>query len=104
MRLIDADELKSVFAEKSTEAVCGTDLCKAIISRIDDTPTVDMPTVGESVGALPVRHGKWIRDEFGARCGACGLYAYRDKFGQPWESPYCPICGADMRGEENDRK
>ena len=40
-RLIDADELKSVFTEKSTEAVCGAELCKAIISRIDDAPTVD---------------------------------------------------------------
>ena len=41
MRLIDADALKSVFTEKSTEAVCGAELCKAIISRIDDAPTVD---------------------------------------------------------------
>ena len=67
--------------------------------EIDQLPTVEAPTVGESVGALPVRHGKWIRDEFGARCGACGLYAYRDKFGQPWESPYCPMCGARMEEE-----
>lgn len=70
--------------------------------EIDQLPTVNIPTaVGELVGALPVRHGKWIRDEFGARCGACGLYAYRDKFGQPWESPYCPICGAKM-GERKE--
>ena len=41
VRLIDADALKSVFTEKSTEAVCGAELCKAIISRIDDAPTVD---------------------------------------------------------------
>lgn len=43
-----------------------------------------------------VRHDRWIRDEFGVRCGACGLYAYRDKFDQPWKSPYCPHCGAKM--------
>lgn len=41
MRLIDADEFKSVFIEKSTEAVCGVELCKAIISRIDDAPIID---------------------------------------------------------------
>lgn len=41
MRPIDADALKSVFTEKSTEAVCGAELCKAIISRIDDAQTVD---------------------------------------------------------------
>lgn len=43
-----------------------------------------------------IRRGRWIRDEFGSRCGACGLYAYRDKFDKPWESPYCPNCGAKM--------
>ena len=40
-RLIDADALKAVFEEKSSEAVCGVELCKAIISRIDEAPTVD---------------------------------------------------------------
>lgn len=53
-----------------------------------------------TVDAVPVVHGRWIRDEFGSKCGACCLYAYRDKFDQPWESPYCPNCGADMRGEQ----
>ena len=42
---------------------------------------------------------KWLKDEFGSRCGACGSYAYRDKFGRPWESDYCPCCGARMDGE-----
>ena len=51
-----------------------------------------------------VRHSHWIRDEFGSRCGACGLYAYRDKFDNPWESPYCPICGAKMDEVENDER
>lgn len=48
--------------------------------------------------------GRWIRDEFGSRCGACGLYAYRDKFDRPWESPYCPNCGCTMEvnHEQND--
>lgn len=59
-------------------------------SEIECAPTID---------AVPVRHGKWIRDEFGARCSGCGLYAYRDKFDKPWESPYCPICGARMDEE-----
>ena len=49
MRLIDADALKAVFEEKSSEAVCGVELCKAIISRIDEAPTVD---------AVPVIHCK----------------------------------------------
>ena len=40
-RLIDADALKAVFEEKSSEAVCGVELCKAIIFRINKEPTVD---------------------------------------------------------------
>lgn len=40
-RLIDADALKAVFEENSIEAVCGVELCKAIISRIDNAPTVN---------------------------------------------------------------
>lgn len=84
-RYIDADELSERtgrFAINSREAVQ---------QMIDGCPTVD---------AVPVRHGKWIRDEFGARCSGCGLYAYRDKFDKPWESPYCPICGAMMDGND----
>lgn len=49
MRLIYADALKEVFKEKSSEAVCGVELCKAIISQIDSQPTVD---------AIPV---EWIK-------------------------------------------
>ena len=88
-RLIDADSIPW-FVEGVGEIPVITK------EEIDQLPTIEVPTVGESVGVMHVRHGKWIRDEFGARCGACGLYAYRDKFDQPWESPYCPICGAKM--------
>ena len=89
VRLIDADSIPWDVEGVGEIPVITKD-------EIDQLPTIEAPTVGESVGALPVRHGKWIRDEFGTRCGVCGLYAYRDKFGQPWESPYCPICGAKM--------
>lgn len=41
MRLIDADALRIVFTEKGSERVCGVELCKAIIFRIDEMPTVD---------------------------------------------------------------
>ena len=92
-RLIDADALKEIFDKDEYERVrneyqsgYNDGLLHAEVVA-DDLPTVD---------AVPVRHGKWIRDEFGARCSGCGLYAYRDKFDKPWESPYCPICGARM--------
>lgn len=44
--------------------------------------------------------GMWVRDEFGSKCSCCGLYAYMDEFRDPWESNFCPNCGADMRGEK----
>lgn len=45
MKLIDADALKEVFEEKGSEAVCGVELCKAIISQIDNQPTVEAEPV-----------------------------------------------------------
>lgn len=84
MRLIDADRLIKGF--KDHEFI-DTHI-------IWNAPTVDVE---------PVRHGKWIRDEFGTMCCACGLYAYRDKFGKPWESPYCPNCGAKMDAEREEQ-
>ena len=52
-----------------------------------------------SYGMLPKR-GKWVDDEFGAKCSYCGKYAYWSKFEIPWKSPYCPICGAKMEVQE----
>ena len=86
-RLIDADVLKAVFKEKSSVAVCGAELCKAIISRIDNAPTVD---------AVPVRHGKWENSRPDAPM--FGFY-YCSLCGRKRTSPqdrYCPNCGARM--------
>lgn len=55
-----------------------------------------------SVDVVQVKRGKWIRDEFGSRCERCGLYAYRYENGRPWESDYCPYCGADMREVDDE--
>lgn len=81
MRLIDADALRIVFTEKSSERVCGVELCKAIISRIDEMPTVD---------ATPVRHGKWKVTPVYIKCSECG-----ESF-MLIPQNYCPNCGARM--------
>ena len=97
-RLIDADDMvKSLmdmnFYDDEGHTIHDYEDRLAIVkSFVDSVPTVE---------AQPVQHGRWIRDEFGAWCNACGSYAYRDKFDQPWESPYCPNCGARME-EQND--
>ena len=101
MRLIDADALKAVFEKKSSEAVCGVELCKAIIFRINEAPTVD---------AVPVRHGKWTADEIlytqgMVVCSCCKTEYYRDDLymvgnDAQGELPnYCPNCGARMDAE-----
>jgi len=86
-RLIDADTLKAVFEEKSSVAVCGAKLCKAIISRIDESPTVD---------AEPVRHGRIEADGYTYTCSVCESRLFEhDLF---WR--YCPYCGARLEDEE----
>ena len=95
MRLIDADELKSVFTKKSTEAVCGAELCKAIISRIDDALTID---------AAPVRHGVWKKIRGTINCSACKSCSWSMSFEDLVTSfNFCPNCGAKMDGEEKEK-
>ena len=46
----------------------------------------------------PIRHGRWINENFYTHCSACGKMAIYDKYGQEFESDYCPHCGAKMDG------
>lgn len=50
------------------------------------------------------RKGEWIETSEGTMCSNCHKYPYDD--GEyhiaNWHSDYCPNCGADMRGEEDD--
>lgn len=48
----------------------------------------------------PVRHGRWVNENFYTRCSACGNMAIYDKYGQEVESDYCPRCGARMDDNE----
>ena len=66
---------------------------------IDEIPSADV---------APVRHGRWINENFYTRCSVCGNMAIYDKYGQEVESDYCPNCGARMDGDTdangNDNK
>ena len=81
-RYIDADKLIDDMAEYAIEC----------IKTVDAQPTAD---VRENVRAV------WIERELQSllgrtrtetRCGNCGFEVYR-------MTPFCPNCGADMRGE-----
>lgn len=73
------------------------------IARLDQVPMVQeaikkamdcMPTIEER------KTGKWITQEFGswAECSEC-----HELYDIPIaQSNFCPKCGADMRGEEDD--
>lgn len=43
-------------------------------------------------------YGKTVRH----RCSECLAVAARDDFGNEYLSDYCTVCGADMRGEEDE--
>ncbi len=53
--------------------------------------------------AEPVRHGRWYIDAEGdVRCAVCKTKCLRDDIGINILSNYCPNCGVDMRGKENE--
>lgn len=95
------DYLRSVLYETATNNAGINDdfasACEEIADNrlkiwLDDIPAADV---------VERKKGKWGRDEFGSKCSCCGLYAYRDKFGEPWESDFCPNCGCGCeRGDD----
>jgi len=50
--------------------------------------------------------GKWIRKENDVEhwleCSVCGARPPKTQWGNEWESPYCPECGAKMLGEDGE--
>lgn len=97
MRLIDADKLKAEWEDP--DALCGVYTAYHFIACIDAQPTAD---VRENV------HGEWIEipDEVFAstyKCSVCGCAPLSDGYDVDYAlTPYCPNCGADMRGEEHE--
>lgn len=90
-RLVDADAIK---------------LPKGFFEKVDNVPKFyewlnTIPTID------PVKHGRWTKAE------RQGCWSYADVYKQCSECGkvtflaekmnYCPNCGADMRGESNDR-
>lgn len=117
MRLIDADALDWKYIE---EEYCATiDTVRACMCLVLNAPTID-PFKDKSLEQLmdecfnrgyqkAVRHGKWIRDGIDKwRCSVCGVgnnYAYEWSVrGEKMQDNYCPNCGADMRGEQDDKR
>lgn len=90
-RLIDADALieKLVKIEQAGSALKW---------GIELEPLIAIRTVGKMVQAMPtvdaalVKHGRWVTS-----CSLCGVSTWPDI-----ETKYCPNCGAQMDGGEDD--
>lgn len=74
----------------------------ALIEKIRDGMKFGELSIGELILAQPtadvveVVHGKWTDTTHGLICSVCKTYqVYGSRFYN-----FCPICGADMRGEE----
>ena len=88
MRLIDADSIQEELAVMILY-LAGTPKGECIEyahDLIDAQPTID---------ATPVKHGVW----FGTVCSCCGASTSFS-----YDCEYCPHCGADMRGEDDENR
>ena len=76
----------------------------------DEYASHDVPNVLRNMPAAdvqPIRRGRWIElpkamnpNENPCKCSNCGhILSFMNYYPK---SKYCPNCGADMRGEEND--
>lgn len=100
MRLIDADafdnELRIQQAKYDIDGnQIGYKLFEAMRIDLSHRPTID---------AAPVVHGKWVENKYGymtcSNCDSCPLEARTGSLitmhYEPYESEYCPHCGAKM--------
>ena len=105
VRLIDADELKK--AIKNYYLSCALD--NEVYDIIDNAPTIESEPYFEKAekdkriyeqgfkdGQNTRLQGEWILHFDKYFCTNCGCIV-KDK------TMYCPNCGANMRGEKNDK-
>lgn len=86
MRLIDADELKTLYDDAEFVGEKWRVPIRVILANNDDMPTID-----------PVKHGRWIEHHYVGgvyfRCSNCNAEGY---------GRYCQNCGAYMKYQEAD--
>lgn len=102
MRLIDADKLIDYTDDRYSWHEIGRRERDDIVWALESAPTVD---------AVPVRHGHYVGEGDGYangelvydvwKCSECGC-VFEDDYEKPTYN-YCPNCGADMRGEQDDK-
>lgn len=67
----------------------------------------DLRNVLDDIESLPPiqpkrEKGEWIKTQLGTVCNKCYRFPLLSKDENEILSNYCPYCGADMRGKENE--
>lgn len=115
MSLIDGDALlKRVQQEEIQAQIHGREFSTCFMSP-GGTPSTEWWFVEDLIENAPTieperKKGKWIDDgtEFGCCCDSCGVTLDDYFMGDLSEvhlhkiPNYCPNCGADMRGEQDE--
>ena len=113
MRLIDADELKTLYNDAEFVGEKWHVPIRVILANIDDMPTVDEMNICKNcrwarIAAGFMKHGRWeerevieqetsnIEDWQSARCSVCGKYHTTPYLYMFKDYAYCPNCGAYM--------
>lgn len=105
MRLVDADVLMKTLG--ITDMDCGKcawyDAEWSHCKRGGDFE--DACCAIENAPTIQPKKGKWINNKHDLpNCNQCGYMPQFDRaIDDYYYSNYCPNCGADMRGEENER-
>lgn len=71
---------------------------------LEKDSTIDAEPFDMAIEALERKRGKWIEHEcpknvFSIECSECGCWFLHEHLVR---NSFCPNCGADMRGENNE--
>lgn len=82
------------------------DADKLCEGRVSNDPVVIAVSCEPTADVKEVVRGEWIKDDYGSYikiCSICGKKPLATPNGVPSYSDFCPHCGADMRGDQNDK-
>lgn len=111
MRLVDAENLMLCITKEYNRRGTGDGLRLAWIEKaVNDATTItpDMAQVlAYECGKAERKRGRWIHDGYDIPHGVdwmhCSVCGRREPHVPAAMTHFCPSCGADMRGEANER-
>lgn len=108
MKMIDYNLLRGkITAMQSTEPEYAYNFLNNAMNPSTEWECIeDMLDNMEVYEAEPVKRGKWCpplmgQGKFATYCSRCHYTVMRNSAGIFEETPFCPHCGADMRGDTN---